>query len=306
MFALKTSTSIFGQRLSIRFLLVNHFRTKNGSKTAVSNQSSESTNETTQKDHLKSEKDLSLIPQSAKDNFLIEFNKKIPTYDQLFEYQIDLKLYDRHRFINESKILTPDFKAKITKKYDLSWSEFRAYLRNKMNSAEINRQQYSVRRHGILGPDLSTSFFILRKGGRVRFKHQPDLWETDHKKLPKTFDKKYRLLSIDASQLNLIYEGMDNLILLYELEELNLAQNCKLDDWSCDKIARIFRNSQKLTYLNLSDIPLITHKGIECLHKINSLKTLVIKGTKAANFPFIELLVLMYNEINPGCKIIYK
>lgn len=103
-----------------------------------------------------------------------------------------------------------------------------------------------------------------------------------------------------------MYEGLDNFILLNELEELDLSGNFKLDDFSCDKLARLFRNSTALTYLNLSDIPLITNRGIEALYKIRSLKTLVIRETRAAKFPFIELLILMFNDVNPDCKIIYK
>ncbi len=103
-----------------------------------------------------------------------------------------------------------------------------------------------------------------------------------------------------------MYEGLDNFILLNQLEELNLSNNWKLDDFACDKIARLFRNSTTLTYLDLSNIPNISHRGIEALYKIRSLQTLVIRGTRAAEYPFIELLVLMYQEVNPHCNIIYK
>lgn len=106
--------------------------------------------------------------------------------------------------------------------------------------------------------------------------------------------------------LKLVYDGLDNLILLNDLEELNLEGNFKLDDWACDKLARLFRNSKTLSYLNLSDIPSLSHRGIEALHKIPSLQTLVIKNTKAAQFPFIELLIVMFNDVNPNCNIIYK
>lgn len=103
-----------------------------------------------------------------------------------------------------------------------------------------------------------------------------------------------------------MYSGLDNLILLHDLEELHLCNNPQLDDFACDKLARLFRNSQCLSYLDLSHIPSITHRGIEALHKIPSLQTLVIKGTKAAQYPFIELLILMFNEVNPRCKIVYE
>ncbi|XP_046916288.2 distal membrane arm assembly component 2 [Dermatophagoides farinae] len=249
--------------------------------------------------------DISLIPQAAKDNFVIQFNKHVPTYDQLFEYHIDKKLYNLNRYISESRFLSVDFKIKMQKKYDLSMSEFKHGLRNKIDRIETKQQTYSARRHGILGPDLATAHFILSRGGRVRFRHEPHRWVTSLKEIPPTFDKKYRLISVDGSELALIFEGLDNLILLNELEELNLANN-RLDDWCCDKLARLFRNSKTLSYLNINDNKWISHRGIEALYKIPSLKTLVIRRTKAAEFPFIDLVILMFNDINPNCNIIYK
>lgn len=103
-----------------------------------------------------------------------------------------------------------------------------------------------------------------------------------------------------------MYEGLDNLISLNQLEELNLSNNWKLDDFACDKLARLFRNSTSLTFLDLSNIPQISHRGIEALYKIPSLQTLIIRGTKAAEYPFIELLILMFKEARPQCNIIYK
>ncbi|KAH9413656.1 ATP synthase subunit s-like protein [Dermatophagoides pteronyssinus] len=265
-----------------------------------------STDQKTDDNDMKTEKfDISLIPKQARDNFVIQFNKEIPTYDQLFEYHIDKKLYNIDRIITKSRFFSVDFKVKLQKKYDLSMAEFKHGWRNKIDRIETKQQKYITRRHGILGPDLAAANFILSRGGRVRFRHEPQRWITDVNEIPKTFDKKYRLISIDGSELAIIFEGLDNLILLNELEELNLAGN-RLDDWCCDKLARLFRNSQRLNYLNINDNKLITHRGIETLYKIRSLQTLVIRRTKAAEFPFIDLVILMFNDINPNCNIIYK
>jgi hypothetical protein len=92
--------------------------------------------------------------------------------------------------------------------------------------------------------------------------------------------------------------------MLQSLQELNLSGNKKLDDWSCDKIARLFRNSTTLSTLNLSNNPLITNRGIETLHRVRSLKKLIIGGTNAAQYPFLELLTLLFNDLNPECEII--
>lgn len=155
----------------------------------------------------------------------------------------------------------------------------------------------------------------------------PTFWLTDYYKLPKVYDSRYRVIAVDASSqssilwfiisfnhkiflsfildIKLRFEGLDNFILLDSLQELYLSKNKLLDDFSCDKIARIFRNSKNLSVLDLSDNPLITNRGIETLHRIESLKKLIITGTKAANYPFIELSILLFNDINPNCKIIF-
>ncbi|CAG2111774.1 unnamed protein product [Medioppia subpectinata] len=84
------------------------------------------------------------------------------------------------------------------------------------------------------------------------------------------------------------YEGIDNFSECESLEELDLSGNT-LDDWSCQKLGRVFRNSN-LRSLNLSNNPLITNRGVESLHWIRSLRTLTITGTAAAKYPFLELL----------------
>lgn len=101
-----------------------------------------------------------------------------------------------------------------------------------------------------------------------------------------------------------MYEGFDNYILLEHLEEFNLTNNPRLDDFTCDRIARQYRNSKKLRVLNLSNNPLITHRGIEALVKIKSLQLLDIRGTLADEFEWIELVELLFTDVIPNCRII--
>lgn len=118
--------------------------------------------------------DISSLPKDTKDNFLIEFNKKLPTYDQLFEYKIQEKDFNKKKsFLND--LLSTDFKAKLTKKYELSYDEFKQYIRNYIYKEDIRTQQYQIKRHGILGPDLAAAHFIVSRGGRVRFKRKTGL-----------------------------------------------------------------------------------------------------------------------------------
>ncbi|CAG2178234.1 unnamed protein product [Oppiella nova] len=122
--------------------------------------------------------------------------------------------------------------------------------------------------------------------------------------MPNIYDARYRVTVVDASNVKLRYEAFDNFCLLDSLQELNLSKNKLIDDFVCDKMARLFRNSKTLTVLDLSDNPLITHRGVETLHRIRSLRKLIITGTKAAKYPFIDLLVILFNDVNPNCEIV--
>lgn len=106
-----------------------------------------------------------------------------------------------------------------------------------------------------------------------------------------------------STDLKLKDEGIDNFQEVYSLRTLNLSANL-LDDWSCDKMGRMFRNSN-LESLDISNNPLISHRGIETLHRIRSLRELKIRGTSAASYPFLELLILSFNDLVPDCRIIY-
>ncbi|CAG2183035.1 unnamed protein product, partial [Oppiella nova] len=130
-----------------------------------------------------------------------------------------------------------DFYTAITfYPWDFSWPGIKRRLKLWIKYREQNQQQLYPKRHADLGPDLAIANFVIHRGGRVLFSHATDKWAT----------------KADS------------------LTELDLSNNF-LDDWSCDKLSRVFR-SAKLSSLNLSNNPLITHRGIESLHWIRSLK----------------------------------
>jgi len=207
-------------------------------------------------------------------------------------------------FARGRKGLSTDFYAMMHNKYDFSIEGFKRKLKFYIELREKYNQRYIAQRHGILGPELATAHFVCYRGGKVKFMHSPNIWIEDIDLFPNKYDKRYKLLAVDASNLRLEYEAFDNLSMLQSLQELNLSGNKKLDDWSCDKIARLFRNSTTLSTLNLSNNPLITNRGIETLHRVRSLRKLIISGTYAAQYPFLELLTLLFNDINPECEII--
>ncbi|XP_054168165.1 distal membrane-arm assembly complex protein 2-like [Oppia nitens] len=216
------------------------------------------------------------------------------------------KFVKKQTILDKKGGISTDLLKFLHHKYDISIPGIKRRLRYYIEFREIYNQRYINRRHTIIGPELATAHLVVYRGGRVQFRHAPNVWYTKCKQFPNIYDERYRLTVVDASNIKLRYEALDNFILLNSLQELNLSKNKHLDDFACDKIARLFRNSKNLTTLDLSDNPLITSRGIETLHRIRSLKKLIISRTKAANYPFIDLLIILFTDVNPNCEIIIK
>lgn len=117
-------------------------------------------------------------------------------------------------------------------------------------------------------------------------------------------NKTYKVEELDASHCKLSYYGLDNLFYLRHLRHLDVSSNDKLDDWAVDKLACFYRHSERLKTLNLANNPAITYRSIESLVRLPALELLIITGTPAAKVKHIELLIHLFNEVNPNCKII--
>lgn len=116
--------------------------------------------------------DVQTLPKKAKDNFLIEFKDRKPSYDQIFEYQIDEKPHEKLSRPIVKSYISADMKIFLNRKYDFSWASIKRVIERAIHKSETASQKYLTRRHGILGPDLATSHFIIGRGGRVRFQRK--------------------------------------------------------------------------------------------------------------------------------------
>lgn len=74
--------------------------------------------------------------------------------------------------------------------------------------------RYKPERHQILGPDLATTHFIAARGGKIRFVNNEN-WVTiddiTENRVPSFFVPGFVIEEIDASGMQLFYEGFDNL-----------------------------------------------------------------------------------------------
>lgn len=181
-------------------------------------------------------------------------------------------------------------------------SGIKKFMRAALVKQQRGLQQFNATRHEILGHDLSFAHFLLYSGGKVKFKGN-DEWidkDTDPKtfQLPTQFDPNYVLTEIDASGVLLHYEALENFVNLLKVKKVIFSRSPLFDDWYIDKISARIPNLQ---YLDISECPRVTERGLEALYKTSSLKTLII--TNYAKTAAFELTCMMLEDCVKGLTV---
>ncbi|CAN8000112.1 unnamed protein product, partial [Ixodes hexagonus] len=161
--------------------------------------------------------------------------------------------------------------------------------------------RFYAERHGLLGPDLAAASFLVFRGASVKF-HGKDEWYTKKEDgttgLPCTHEEGWTVEAIDASDMDLVYEGLDNLTSLEGLKALRLCGCPFVDDWFLDRLSQ-FKDS--LEHLDLSGCPQITQRGLSALYRLRSLKTLTLRHL--SHVDHLQLVALMLEDAIPGCQV---
>ena len=197
----------------------------------------------------------------------------------------------------ESKIFT-FFQTDI----EMNPTGIRKFLRKKIVQNHKTLQAFIPDRHEILGSDLGAAHFLIYQGGKVRFQGFDRWFHLNEDKstvdLPSKFDPDYVLVEIDASDITIFYEGLENFKNTTKVTRATFARSPLIDDWCMDRIAYTFPN---LEYLNVSDCPMVSERGMEALYKLPNLKTLIITNHyKSAAF---ELTSMLLEDCIPGLKV---
>ncbi|XP_014236691.1 distal membrane-arm assembly complex protein 2 isoform X2 [Trichogramma pretiosum] len=167
---------------------------------------------------------------------------------------------------------------------------------------EKELQKFEIARHHALGTDLAMAYFLIYRGGKVKFKGHDEWFSLDEKTksvdIPNKFDANYVAIEFDASDVVLYYEGLENFQNLPRIRRAIFARSPEFDDWFMDRISNLFPN---LEYLDVSDCPKLTERGLESLYRISTLKHLIItNNNESAAF---ELTCMMLEDILPELKI---
>lgn len=186
---------------------------------------------------------------------------------------------------------------------DLRPSSIRNWLKNRRERVERFMQQYLPERNRILGNDLAAAHFLVHRGGSIKFYGEDDWVKQDENfsyDLPDKYVSSKIVQSIDCSNVNLYYEGLENFRDLEKLTWLRLNPGSNMDDWCIDRICgSLMRNSLK--YLDIRNCDNITERGLGALYKMKKLETLMVNDLTKSNA--WELTCLMLLELNPKLKI---
>uniref|UniRef100_A0A0R3S3T1 ATP synthase subunit s-like protein n=1 Tax=Elaeophora elaphi TaxID=1147741 RepID=A0A0R3S3T1_9BILA len=130
-----------------------------------------------------------------------------------------------------------------------------------------------------LGPDLGAAHFLVHRGAAVKFVGD-NLWikkdEKGNYALPGQKIPGVYIEAVDASDTELMFEGLENLANLSHLRLLRLAGCCYADDWMMSRIGALF--SESLEMLDLSECNRITAKGLAGLRTLKKLRYLRLEG----------------------------
>lgn len=206
-------------------------------------------------------------------------------------------MYER----NKKEGITPEQMHFLNQDIDLSWSAIKRYAARTTFEASRKDQMFNQDRIDTLGPEIGPAHFIIARNGAVKFKDRKNWIRVDASgsfAVPRHKVDCLYLEGIDASNTELMYEGLDNLKDIQELKFLNLS-NCKYIDDFCMSRLQMFKNS--LEVLDVSGCELVTEMGIACLHHLPNLKVLNIANTP--NIKYKEVLTFYIEEMLPNCVV---
>ncbi|XP_030387922.1 distal membrane-arm assembly complex protein 2 [Scaptodrosophila lebanonensis] len=195
-----------------------------------------------------------------------------------------------------------DFIVMMQRPLDLSPKSIKNWWEKKQERLERHMQQYIPERHKILGADLASAHFILYRGGAAKF-YNDNRWhranENGEFNLPNKFHPDYKLEALRCDNMQLYYEGLENLRCLDQLKFLSFHNVKTFGDWCLDRVSG--GDYPMLEVLDLSGTT-ITARGLSCLYRLPALKLLILDDPKQSLE--LELAIAMLEEAQPSLKII--
>ncbi|XP_064541144.1 distal membrane-arm assembly complex protein 2 [Drosophila montana] len=195
-----------------------------------------------------------------------------------------------------------DFIVMMQRPIDLSPKNMREWWNKRQERIERHMQQFVPERHKILGPELAAAHFVLYRGGAAKFLND-NRWhrasEDGEFNLPNKFNASFKLEALRCDNMQLYYEGLENLRCLEHLKFLSFHNVKTFDDWCLDRITGA--DYPHLEVLDISNTA-ITERGLACLYRLPKLKLLIINDPKQSLE--MELAAAMLELAMPPLKVI--
>ncbi|XP_026482701.1 distal membrane-arm assembly complex protein 2-like [Ctenocephalides felis] len=218
--------------------------------------------------------------------------------------EIEGEWSSKFKLFAPKKGLDPSIIKFITTPKNITPSGIKTWWSNVKRKVDIEDQVFSKERHNFLGNDLAAAHFIIYRKGSVKF-FGTDKWlkldedDDECEGLPKFNVPDLYVSHIDCSNMNIYYEGLQNLVRLQKLTWLSF-RNCKtIDDFCLDRISGEYGDTLK--YLDISGCS-ITERGLNALYRLMNLETLIVTNVKESIS--FELTCAMLEELYP--KLIIK
>ncbi|XP_042241409.1 distal membrane-arm assembly complex protein 2-like isoform X2 [Homarus americanus] len=190
----------------------------------------------------------------------------------------------------------------LQKGIDLRPSAIKEWYKNLRQKINVADQSFKEDRVAVLGFDLAAAHFLVHRGGKVRFKNAT-IWnqkdENEEYELSRHYIPNIFVEEIDASGVDLIYEGLESMRNLQHLKWLSVANCSNIDDWCIDRICCQYSNS--LEHLDISNCPKVTERGITALARLRRLQNLQLNGLDGIKN--IKLLCLLLEDVLPNLQI---
>lgn len=206
-------------------------------------------------------------------------------------------------FANDNEDM--DFMTSLQQPRDISVQGVKNYFQKKSDQMEQQMQSYIPARNEMLGTELAAAHFVAYRGGKVRFVGATDYEKADEigeYAMPTLFDEKYKVEALDFEEMDLFYEGLENIRLLGSLKFLSFRNVKRFDDWCLDRVSGSHLIS--LNTLNLVGTK-VTTRGLGALYRVPSLRTLIV-GDSLKSDPSFELTFFLLQDIIPELKVVHE
>ncbi|XP_054043630.1 distal membrane-arm assembly complex protein 2 [Rissa tridactyla] len=148
------------------------------------------------------------------------------------------------------------------------------------------------------GDDVAAAIFTLSCGGGVRFEGQDGWLRPEGQWRPEVLRHLHvPVVALDLSGSPLTYHGLDNLVGLRRLRQLDLSECPHLDDWA---LGRLHVFGASLRELSVARCPLVTERGLATLHHLRELRLLDVSGLRV---PSPGLVRILLEETLPRCRL---